>query len=67
MDLIARGYSNQDIADQLRISLKAVEVHTVNIRKKLPVHNRVQLVRYAIQHGLLSTGDEPRRGSRKRS
>jgi DNA-binding CsgD family transcriptional regulator len=65
--LIARGYSNQDIADQLEISLKTVEVHTVNIRKKLPVHNRVQLVRYALQHGLVSTGDEARRGSRKRS
>jgi len=65
--LIARGYSNQDIADQLEISLKTVEVHTVNIRKKLPVHNRVQLVRYAFQHGLVSTGDEPGGSSRKRS
>ncbi len=60
--LIARGYSNQDIADLLEISLKTVEVHAVNIRKKLPVHNRVQLVRYALQHGLVSLGEEPKGG-----
>ena len=64
--LIARGYSNQDIADMLEISLKTVEVHAVNIRKKLPVHNRVQLVRYAFQHGLVSPEGESPAGSRRR-
>lgn len=58
LELVARGYSNQDIAEALEISLKTVEVHTVNIRKKLPIHNRVQMVRYALQHGLVRLNED---------
>ncbi len=64
--LIARGYSNQDMADLLEISLKTVEVHALNIRKKLPVHNRVQLVRYALQHGLVDLAGKQKGGARRR-
>ena len=66
LELVARGYSNQDIAEALEISLKTVEVHTVNIRKKLPIRNRVQMVRYALQHGLVHLNDD-QSGSRRRA
>jgi two-component system response regulator NreC len=52
--LIAQGLSNQDIADQLVISVKTVNRHRENIMSKLNLHTRVELVRYAIEKGLIS-------------
>jgi len=51
--LIAQGYTNQQIADQLVISVKTVETHKAHIMDKLGRRSRVELVRYALQHGLL--------------
>lgn len=51
--LIAQGYTNQQIADQLVISVKTVETHKAHIMEKLSLRSRVELVRYAMQHGLL--------------
>jgi two-component system, NarL family, response regulator NreC len=51
--LIAQGRSNQEIADQLVISIKTVNRHRENIMAKLNLHNRVDLVRYAIEKGLI--------------
>ncbi len=51
--LIAEGRSNQDIADALVISIKTVNRHRENIMAKLNLHSRVELVRYAIEKGLI--------------
>ncbi|MDN3956143.1 response regulator [Sporolactobacillus laevolacticus] len=50
--LMARGKSNQEIADELFIALKTVKVHVSNILSKLEVQDRTQAVIYAFQHNL---------------
>jgi two-component system, NarL family, response regulator NreC len=51
--LIARGHTNPEIAELLTISVRTVEGHRSNVMSKLDLHSRVELVRYAAQHGLL--------------
>jgi len=51
--LIAEGLSNQEIAQKLFISIKTVQTHRTHIMEKLDLHNRAQLVRYAIRKGLI--------------
>jgi two-component system response regulator NreC len=51
--LIARGYTNNQIAQNLTISPRTVEGHRANLMGKLNIHSRVELVEYAEQHGLL--------------
>lgn len=53
LTLIAEGRSNQEIADSLVISVKTVNRHRENIMSKLNLHTRVELVRYAIEKGLI--------------
>jgi two-component system response regulator NreC len=53
---IAEGYSNREIADALVISVKTVDRHRENLMRKLQLHNRVELVKYAIEKGLISVG-----------
>jgi two-component system response regulator NreC len=53
LTLIAQGLSNQEIADKLVISVKTVNRHRENIMAKLNLHSRVELVRYAIEKGLI--------------
>lgn len=50
--LIAQGKSNQEIADELFITLKTVKTHVSNILAKLDVDDRTQAAIYAFQHGL---------------
>ena len=50
---IADGLTNREIAEQLVISVKTVDRHRENIMRKLNLHNRVELVRYAIEKGLI--------------
>ncbi|CEG21815.1 Response regulator protein VraR [Planococcus massiliensis] len=52
--LLANGYTNQEIADQLFIALKTVKTHVSNLLAKLEVHDRTQAVIYAFQHKLVS-------------
>jgi two-component system, NarL family, response regulator NreC len=54
--LIAEGYTNREIAEALVISIKTVERHRENIMAKLDMHNRVELVKYAIKKGIISEG-----------
>ena len=51
--LIAEGRTNREIAETLVISPKTVDRHRENIMTKLNLHNRVELVRYAIDKGLI--------------
>ena len=53
LQLIAEGYSNQRIADELVISVKTVEAHKAHIMSKLHARNRTDLIRYAIKRGLV--------------
>ena len=53
LTLIAQGLSNNEIADQLVISAKTVDRHRENIMRKLNLHNRVDLVKYALRKGLI--------------
>lgn len=50
---ISDGLTNREIAEQLVISVKTVDRHRENIMRKLNLHNRVELVRYAIEKGLI--------------
>lgn len=51
--LIAQGMSNQEITDELFITLKTVKTHVSNILAKLEVEDRTQAAIYAFKHGLI--------------
>ncbi|TAK30070.1 MAG: response regulator transcription factor [Chloroflexota bacterium] len=51
--LIAEGRTNQEIADNLCLSINTVQVHRAHIMEKLDLHNRAALVKYAIKKGLI--------------
>jgi two-component system, NarL family, response regulator NreC len=55
--LIALGHTNSDIAAQLYLSVRTVESHRAHIQQKLRRTSRAELVRYALDHGLL--GEPP--------
>jgi DNA-binding NarL/FixJ family response regulator len=50
--LVAKGLSYKDIAERLVLSHRTVQNHVQNTLNKLQLHNRVELVRYAIEQGL---------------
>ena len=54
--LIADGKTSREIAEMLVISVKTVDRHRENIMSKLDIHNRVELVKYAIKKGLIGRG-----------
>lgn len=51
--LIAQGYTNRQTAESLSISVRTVESHRANLMGKLNLHSRVDLVRYAKEHGFI--------------
>ena len=51
--LIAEAHTNKEIAEILHLSEKTVESHRANVLQKLGMRDRVELVRYAIRHGLV--------------
>jgi len=53
LSLIAHGYTTFEIATKLHISQKTVETHRAHIIEKLDLHTRADLVRFALDHGLL--------------
>lgn len=53
LQLVALGYSNQEIAEKLIISVKTVENHKTRIKDKLEITSRSKLVRYAMEQGLI--------------
>lgn len=55
---IVRGLSLTEIASELSLSIKTVSTHKSHILAKLSLSNQVDLVRYAIDHGLLDTARE---------
>ncbi len=53
--MIALGHTNAEIADQLYLSVRTVETHRAHIQQKLRLATRAELVRYALDHGLVKT------------
>lgn len=53
LQLIARGYSNKEIAERFKLSVKTVEAHKANAMTKLELRSRVDIVRYAMLRGWL--------------
>jgi two-component system response regulator NreC len=53
LQLIAEGYTNREIADLLHVSIKTVQNHRSKIMNKLDLHDRGELIKYAIQQGII--------------
>ena len=51
--LIALGHTNVEIGEQLFLSTRTVETHRAHIQRKLDRNTRAELVRYALEHGLV--------------
>lgn len=56
LHMLAQGLGNAEIAMRLSVSRRTVEVHRANVMHKLGLHNQVQLLRYAIQAGIVPPG-----------
>ena len=54
LKLLAEGYTTQKIADTLVISAKTVEGHKTSLMAKLDIHNRIELVKYALRKGIIT-------------
>ncbi|MEW6374790.1 MAG: response regulator transcription factor [Thermodesulfobacteriota bacterium] len=54
LKLLAEGYNTREIADLLVISVKTVEGHKTNLMSKLDIHNRTDLVKYAVRKGIIT-------------
>ncbi len=54
LKLIAEGRTSREIADLLLISLKTVLGHRQKIMKKLDIHNRSELIKYALRRGIIT-------------
>lgn len=53
LQLIALGYTHQEIGERLGVSVKTVETHKARISEKLDLRTRAELVRYAMHHNLV--------------
>ena len=53
--LLALGHTNQEIAKMLYISVRTAETHRAHIMQKLLLSTRAELVRYALEHGLVES------------
>lgn len=53
LQLIAEGYSNKEISEILCISIKTVQSHRMNLMSKLDLHDRADLIKYAIQRKII--------------
>jgi two-component system response regulator NreC len=51
--LLALGHTNQEIAQLLYISVRTAETHRAHIMQKLRLSSRAELVRYALENGLV--------------
>lgn len=56
LQLVAEGKTNRAIANLLTLSIKTVQAHRAHLMEKLGAHDRTDLVKYAIRHGIISPG-----------
>ncbi len=54
LTLIAEGKTSQQIAEELFLSVNTVQTHRAHIMEKLHLHNRTELIRYALRRGLIA-------------
>jgi two-component system response regulator NreC len=54
LQLIAEGKTNQEIADLLTLSIKTVQTHRAHLMEKLNLHDRTDLVKFAIRQGMIT-------------
>ncbi|HEX77851.1 MAG TPA: response regulator transcription factor [Dehalococcoidia bacterium] len=54
LKLVAEGYTSQEIADLLVISLKTVEGYKTSLMSKLDLRNRTELIKYALRRGIIT-------------
>ncbi len=57
LKLIAEGRTNREIASMLYLSVKTVQAHRANLMRKLGLHDRVELVKYALRKGIIGLED----------
>ncbi|MDQ6732394.1 MAG: response regulator transcription factor [Actinomycetota bacterium] len=55
LGMIALGHTNTEVAAELYVSVRTVEAHRAHIQQKLMLGSRAELVRYALDHGLMKT------------
>lgn len=53
LELVANGFSTKQIADKLKISIRTVESHRINMLKKMKVNNSAELIKKAVELKLL--------------
>jgi two-component system invasion response regulator UvrY len=54
MEMLSRGLTNREIAEQLQISIKTVDTHRGHVLKKLGLRNNSELTRFAVKHGYVT-------------
>lgn len=57
LQLIVEEFTNQEIAEQLHISVRTVDAHRRNLLQKIGAKNTAGLVKYALEHDLLNNGE----------
>jgi DNA-binding NarL/FixJ family response regulator len=55
--LVAKGYINKEIARQLSLSVRTVERYSASVMNKLGLHNRAELIAYAVREGIIHGND----------
>jgi len=63
LTLLARGYSNRRIAESCYLSINTVRTHVQNVLIKLGVHSKLEAVALAVQRGLVTAGDPPKKSA----
>ncbi len=58
LKLIVEGMSSRQIAETLTVSIKTIVTHRANLMEKLGIHNRAQLVRFGLRHGVVPLADD---------
>lgn len=58
LQFVADGMTSQRVGEELGISARTVDRHIENMLRRLKMHSRVELVRYAIREGLIDTEDQ---------
>lgn len=66
LELLVQGYTNQQIADRLFLSVKTTETYRARLVRKLNLKDRADLVRFGIEHGMLASPGSPPPGGQAR-
>jgi len=59
LQLVIKGHNSSEIAERLSISQRTVEAHRASFNRKLNLHSQADLIKLAINKGLLGTGHSP--------